>query len=297
MPNIGEPRNAHDSSQEDSGHGRLAVRVSGPTRHAARTGEASLIDTDGGLLALTYVPEPLDAGPYRLVVLLHGAGGSARQGLRLMLPVAQSRRLLLVAPQSAAATWDLVSSGLGPDVRRLDRVLTEVLAGYPVDSMSIGGFSDGASYALTLGVTNGDLFDSVLAFSPGFAAPIVTHGRPRVFISHGDADRVLPIDRCSRPPPYGSVGLQRVRLGVLFGALLAARFMGRGLRVGARVVGVRVLQVLVRVVRRVSECLGVDAHGVPFVVVSGRRPGGRAWWSHRRYRPRHRLPCRRRPVR
>jgi hypothetical protein len=43
--------------------------------------------------------------------------------------------------------------------------------------------------------------DSVLAFSPGFAAPMVTHGRPRVFIAHGDEDRVLPIERCSRPPP------------------------------------------------------------------------------------------------
>ncbi|MBQ1016047.1 phospholipase, partial [Micromonospora sp. M51] len=31
-----------------------------------------------------------------------------------------------------------------------------------------------------------------------FAAPPVTHGRPRVFISHGVDDRVLPIDVCSR---------------------------------------------------------------------------------------------------
>ena len=199
MPRIGEPGNAHDVPEESFGHGRLSIRLGGPAQQATRTGERPLTDTGGRLLALTYVPEPLDAGPYRLVVLLHGAGGSARQGLRLMLTVAQSRRLLLVAPKSAAATWDLISSGFGPDVRRLDQVLSEVLGGYPVDRMSIGGFSDGASYALTLGVTNGDLFDSVLAFSPGFAAPTVTHGRPRVFISHGDEDRVLPIDRCSRP--------------------------------------------------------------------------------------------------
>jgi predicted esterase len=42
---------------------------------------------------------------------------------------------------------------------------------------------------LTLGLTNGDLFDGVLAFSSGFAAPMVTHGAPRVFISHGDRTR------------------------------------------------------------------------------------------------------------
>jgi predicted esterase len=51
---------------------------------------------------------------------------------------------------------------------------------------------------LTLGLTNGDLFDSILAFSPGFTAPMVTHGAPRVFVSHGVHDAVLPIDRCSR---------------------------------------------------------------------------------------------------
>jgi predicted esterase len=198
MPNIQEPGNAHGVPEENSGHGRLSIRLSDPVQQNTRTGGVSLPDADGGLLAMTYVPEPLDAGPYRLVVLLHGAGGSARQALQLMLPIAPGRRLLLVAPESAGATWDVISSGFGPDVRRLDRILSEVLGGYPVDRMSIGGFSDGASYALTLGLTNGDLFDSVLAFSPGFAAPMMTHGRPRVFISHGDDDRVLPIDRCSR---------------------------------------------------------------------------------------------------
>jgi phospholipase/carboxylesterase len=178
--------------------GRLSVRLGGPLKPATRTGPVVIDGPGGGLLALTYVPEPVDSGPYRLVVLLHGAGGSARQGLELMLPVAQRRRLLLVAPESAGTTWDVISSTFGPDVRRLDHVLAEVLGGYPVDRMSIGGFSDGASYALSLGLTNGDLFDSVLAFSPGFVAPGVPRGAPRVFISHGDHDRVLPIDRCSR---------------------------------------------------------------------------------------------------
>jgi predicted esterase len=83
-------------------------------------------------------------------------------------------------------------------VRRIDRLIEEVLDSYPVESITVGGFSDGASYALSLGLTNGDLFDAVLAFSPGFAAPQVLHGRPRVFISHGTGDRVLPVDSCSR---------------------------------------------------------------------------------------------------
>jgi hypothetical protein len=61
-----------------------------------------------------------------------------------------------------------------------------------------GIFSDGASYALSLGITNGDLFTHVLAFSLGLMAPAGRTGSPRIFVSHGVRDGVLPIDRCSR---------------------------------------------------------------------------------------------------
>jgi predicted esterase len=141
---------------------------------------------------------PPGEGPYRVVVLLHGAGGSAGQGLDLLLPLADAHRLLLLAPQATTSTWDLIAEGYGPDVARIDALLAETLGTYPVDGVTVGGFSDGASYALSLGLTNGDLVDAVLAFSPGFAAPLVTHGRPRIFVSHGADDRVLPIDVCSR---------------------------------------------------------------------------------------------------
>ena len=37
-----------------------------------------------------------------------------------------------------------------------------------------------------------------MAFSPCFVAPTEPQGSPKLFICHGVADRVLPIDRCSR---------------------------------------------------------------------------------------------------
>lgn len=49
-----------------------------------------------------------------------------------------------------------------------------------------------------MGVTNGDLFTHVIAFSPGFIASAGEHGKPSLFISHGTRDRVLPIEACSR---------------------------------------------------------------------------------------------------
>ena len=65
--------------------------------------------------------------------------------------------------------------------------------------MALGGFSDGASYTLSLGLANGDLFTHLVAFSPGFIArPAPAAGRPLIFMSHGTQDSVLGIDQTSR---------------------------------------------------------------------------------------------------
>jgi phospholipase/carboxylesterase len=68
----------------------------------------------------------------------------------------------------------------------------------PAARVAIGGFSDGASYGISLGLLNGDLFRSIVAFSPGFVISGTPLGKPRIFISHGTNDRILPIDRCGR---------------------------------------------------------------------------------------------------
>jgi predicted esterase len=64
--------------------------------------------------------------------------------------------------------------------------------------LAISGFSDGASYALSLGLANADLFTHIIAFSPGFLVPTRRVGTPQVYISHGRADTVLPIDQTTR---------------------------------------------------------------------------------------------------
>ncbi len=180
----------------DADQGRLAIRVPAAEPTASRTGTFAVEDLEQQL-GLVHVPDRPD-GPLQLVVSLHGAGGSAQQALDLLLPYADEHRLLLVAPQSVRTTWDVITGGYGPDVRRISRLVDGVLAGYAVDAVALAGFSDGASYALSLGVANGDVVDAVLAFSPGFMAPLVQHGMPRIFVSHGRNDRVLPVERCSR---------------------------------------------------------------------------------------------------
>jgi phospholipase/carboxylesterase len=135
-----------------------------------------------------------------VVVTLHGAGGDAESGLGLLRPLADERGLLLLAPASRGSTWDAIRDGYGPDVELIDRALEAVFASFPVDARRVAfmGFSDGASYALGLGLANGGLCRRIVAFSPGFVPPGPANGKPLVFVSHGVADDVLPISQTSR---------------------------------------------------------------------------------------------------
>ncbi|WP_376089834.1 alpha/beta hydrolase [Roseomonas sp. CCTCC AB2023176] len=148
---------------------------------------------------LLWVPDGV-ATPGPVLLWLHGAGGDATGTVRLIEAPARRAGVPLLVPESRLATWDVIARGFGPDVAFLDAALGrafDLLAVDP-DRVAIGGFSDGASYALSLGLANGDLFRAILAFSPGFAAPSDAVGRPAVFVSHGVADAVLPIGPCSR---------------------------------------------------------------------------------------------------
>jgi predicted esterase len=175
---------------------RLAAR---PREHASTSPARGTFElADGALLAIPKAAA--DGRPRPLVVLFHGAGSSAAAGLGLLADEADAADVILLAPQSAGSTWDVIERGFGADVRRLDRALTSVFATCPVDGSRVvfGGFSDGASYALSLGIDNGDLARHLVAFSPGFSAPAAPWGRPRILVTHGIHDAVLPIDRCSR---------------------------------------------------------------------------------------------------
>jgi phospholipase/carboxylesterase len=175
--------------------GRLDARPSAAAPGPPAEPGVSALDLGPGAEVLLAVPAGEVVG---LLVFFHGAGGSAADALRAVGEPAAARGVAVLAPTSAVATWDLIAGGLGRDVAVLDAALTDVLAGLPVDRVALGGFSDGASYALSLGVANGDLAEVVTAFSPGFVAAPGRYGRPRFWISHGTDDRVLPVDRCGR---------------------------------------------------------------------------------------------------
>ena len=172
-----------------------------PVEHAGPTGLQALPDANGRDSYLYVPPSYTPEHPCPLVLLLHGAGGHALHGLDLLRDQADAAGLILLAPASRDSTWDLIARHYyGADVELIERSLAMVFADYAIDTrrLAVGGFSDGASYALSLGMDNGDLFSHVIAFSPGFIMPLASRGLPRVFIAHGDADDVLPVTICSR---------------------------------------------------------------------------------------------------
>lgn len=151
--------------------------------------------------AVLYVPEGLVATSLLpLVVLFHGAGGSAEKILPFFEAQAEFHRFLLLVPQSLFVTWDVVIGGHGPDRERLEAALAEVAAHYRIDPrhLAFAGFSDGGSYALSSGLTNGHIVSHIIALSAGFVAVTMPEGAPKIFIAHGIFDEQLPIATSGR---------------------------------------------------------------------------------------------------
>lgn len=179
--------------------GRLRSRPSQPTE--AATPGLQPLRLDGQRDGFLYVPKSYRSDqPAPLILMLHGAGGDAEGAMKIIQKLADSVGAILLAIDSRRPTWDIIISQYGPDIAFIDRALAQTFSRYAIDPshIAIAGFSDGASYALSVGITNGDLFTHVIAFSPGFMAPADQIGSPQLFISHGKKDDVLPIERCSR---------------------------------------------------------------------------------------------------
>ena len=192
-------------------HGRAATRDSGRLTVRPRPGAAAgfsrpkpgthPLELGGERDAVLLIPAGAAPTPLPLLVLLHGAGGNGGNMLRRLGAAAETAGVAVLSPDSRdPRTWDGIRGDLGPDVAFLNRALERVFQMGDIDParISVGGFSDGATYAITLGLINGDLFSRVVAWSPGFYVDDEVHGKPRFYISHGRSDEILPIDRCSR---------------------------------------------------------------------------------------------------
>jgi predicted esterase len=171
---------------------RLRSRPGKPKK-AAQIGlhDFDLVKGKNGVLSVPkgYKPEK----PVPLIIMLHGGIGRD-SSYNVFCELAAEDGIAVLMPDSRGRTWDFLLGGFGPDIAFLDRALAYAFERLAVDPkrLAFAGFSDGASYALTVGLANGDLFTHVMAFSPGFMVPPARVGKPRIFVSHGTQDEILP---------------------------------------------------------------------------------------------------------
>ena len=180
--------------------GHLSFKHAEPTKGPLPPGRNRL-GIAGERDAVLFVPTGLEQGaPVPLFVMFHGAGGFPEKVLPFIEGHAEQNQFLVLAPHSTYPTWDIVIGGNGPDLEKLNQALTEVTSRYRVDRnhLAFAGFSDGASYALSIGITNGHIASHVIAFSGGFMSIFMQEGAPKVFIAHGLSDEQLPIATSGR---------------------------------------------------------------------------------------------------
>ena len=187
-----------DSEAQQADAGRLAAR---PRANLATSAQGQrALGLGRARDAILRVPTQAANAPLPLFVLFHGAGGSGEGVLRRLGSAPDEAGVVVLAPDSRDSSWDAVRDSFGPDVTFVNRALERVFDSVAIDParVAVGGFSDGATYAISLGLINGDLFRRVVAFSPGFVVDGTPHGKPEFFVSHGTSDPILPIERTSR---------------------------------------------------------------------------------------------------
>ena len=179
--------------------GRLATRFHKPVKQAPLSAGDHVLAADGDRRSILFVPQSYDAkraAPFCLA--LHGATGSGDSMLRNTRDAAEKHGVIVLSPSSGDFSWDAIRGDYADDFARVDKLLGQVFDQCTIDPrrVAVAGFSDGATYALSIGLLNGDLFTHVIAHSPGFIIPGTPRGKPKVFISHGRQDTILPFESC-----------------------------------------------------------------------------------------------------
>jgi phospholipase/carboxylesterase len=188
-------------ARADAPSGRLTARPgTAPQPPAPRAGEITPLGMDSRD-AFLYAPanfSPRSALP--LVVVLHGSGDSGRYMAEALASVADKHGVLLLAPSSRGHTWDVHHAPACDDTLFIDRALAKTFAAATIDARRIAlmGLSDGAAFTLSLGLANGDFFSDVQSFSASTFHVPSTIGKPRLFVSHGRHDDIIPFSTGQR---------------------------------------------------------------------------------------------------
>lgn len=147
-----------------------------------------------------YVPKSYrDDTPMPVMVMLHGYSGWGDE-LASTFALAEEFGVVIVAPDSREVTWGRSAPGFDQDVRFIGAAFRKAAQTLNLDPdrVALAGRSDGAGYALSMGLAYGDTFNHVVSIAGGMMSPVRRKGKPKVFIVHGVNDRQMPIERTGR---------------------------------------------------------------------------------------------------
>lgn len=186
---------------------RLELRHKTPeaTGEEPPTGHVSV--ERGASRAVLLTPPEIDPSRlYPLVTVLHGAGRQDELLVRACREEPAKRDALFLVPRSLHPTWDLLACDERPDLDFLEWSYDLIYRRYPVDParQALLGYSDGASYALSVGLSNPHVFRAVMAWAAGFVAlddrqlgP--ADRKPEVLLEYGTHDELFPFERVALP--------------------------------------------------------------------------------------------------
>lgn len=192
----------------------LALRVRyqnvEPRDEAPPTGFVKLEQGAGSAILLT--PDEIDEGRrYPLFTVLHGAGRQDEMLAKAYRDEPEKRRAFFLIPRSALPTWDLIASRERPDLDFLEYAYDLVYRRYPIDPLqqAMIGYSDGASYALSVGLCNSTMFSALMVWAAGFLVldePTaerfgleIPEPRPRIYLEYGTHDELFDFETVALP--------------------------------------------------------------------------------------------------
>jgi len=172
-------------------------------------GEASpvgsvAVENDPGR-AVLLVPDRIDEGRlYPLITVLHGAGRQDEVFARMFRGEANARNALFLIPRSVHPTWDLIVGEGRPDMQFLEYAYDLIYRRYPIDpdAQALLGYSDGASYALSIGLSNPNIFSTVMGWAAGFKLieePPAGSPKPKILLEYGTHDQLFPFEQVALP--------------------------------------------------------------------------------------------------